>query len=193
VAGQFEAKPEVRWHWNGQSWCPVSADGTWYWDSNAVQWQAVPSRLTDPLARPTLAAWFKRIPPWLRWTWLVWLVPLVMWVPVLEATESHHAHASELIILAAIFGAAAVLATAIVGVLLGYRTSWRYLGWSILVGTLALGIILFFAAAAGEPSNGQDDPGMGIGAMFVTALCVPPIALLLSLGGVIGSLAKRFR
>lgn len=193
MAGQFASRPEVGWHWNGQLWCPVSPDGGWYWDSYAFQWKAMPPGNAASPPRPTLASWFKNIPLWLRWTWLGWSVALVTWVPVLVGAGSHHAYASEMITLAAIFGGASVLATVTTGVILGYRKAWGYLGWSILVGTMALGLIIWFSFASAEPMNGQDDPGMGIGAMLVTAMCVPPLALFLTFGGGLGTLLRRIR
>ena len=146
-----------------------------------------------PATRRTLASRFKDFPHWIRWAWLIWAIALVTWIPVVGGAAAHHAHKPELITLGVIFGGAAVIATIVVGLLIGHRRSWRYLGWSILVGTLALGVVFWFAAAASQPSNGQDDPGAGLGAMFITVICVPPIAALLSLGGAIGAVGRRLR
>jgi hypothetical protein len=121
-------------------------------------------------------------------------VALVTWVPVVVAAASRHAHEGTLIVLGSVFGGAAILATVVMGGLVGHRRAWGYLGWTILVGTVVLGAIMFLAAADSEPSNGKgDDPGMGIGALFVTACCVPPMVLFLLFGGSIGTLVRRLR
>jgi hypothetical protein len=142
----------------------------------------------------TLRSRLVDLPRWLKFAWPIWAAPLVIWVPVVVGAASHHAHEGTLIVLGSVFGGAALLATLVMGVLLGHRRAWGYLGWTILIGTVVLGAVMFFVAAALEPSNGKgDDPGMGIGALFVTACCVPPMLLVLSLGGSMGTLVRRLR
>jgi hypothetical protein len=67
------------------------------------------------------------------------------------------------------------------------------LGWSILVGAGLIGLFVFGAFDGSQPPNAPDDPGLGLGAMLVTAALTPILAALLWLGGGIGILFRRMR
>ncbi len=135
----------------------------------------------------------RHLPRWLVWRWAGWSVLLVAWVPAVFIAGSHHASRTALIVLAAVTGGVALLSTIVLGGSLGRRRAWGYLGWSLLVAALCLGVVLWFAFASAEPTNGQDDPGMGIGAMFTLVLCLVPVSAMLWLGGGLGALVSRRR
>jgi hypothetical protein len=65
--------------------------------------------------------------------------------------------------------------------------------WSILVGAGLIGLFVFGAFDGSQPPNAPDDPGLGLGAMLVTAALTPILAALLWLGGGIGILFRRMR
>jgi hypothetical protein len=132
----------------------------------------------------------KSTPRWLIWRWVAWILLLVAWVPIVEVAASHHVPATTLIILGSCFGGAAVISTVVFGSSLGHRRACGYLAWSIVVGAALLGLVIFMSFSASVPAN-QDNPGVGIGAMFVTVICVIPMTLLLYAGGGLGALRRR--
>jgi hypothetical protein len=132
----------------------------------------------------------KSTPRWLIWRWVAWILLLVAWVPIVEVAASHHVPATTLIILGSCFGGAAVISTVVFGSSLGHRRAWGYLAWSIVVGAALLGLVIFMSFSASVPAN-QDNPGVGIGAMFVTVICVIPMTLLLYAGSGLGALRRR--
>jgi hypothetical protein len=79
------------------------------------------------------------------------------------------------------------------GVIPRIQTTMGYLGWSILVGAGLIGLFVFGAFDGSQPPNAPDDPGLGLGAMLVTAALTPILAALLWLGGGIGILFRRMR
>ena len=121
----------------------------------------------------------------------MWVLFLVTWVPVMVVTADHHASTTTLTVLGSCLGGAAVVSTIAFGGSLGNRQAWGYLAWSILVGAVFLGLVLFMAFSSSVPANQPDDPGTGIGAMFVTVVCVIPMTVLLYAGGGLGALAGR--
>ena len=181
------------WFWDGGQWCPLSADGHWHWDGR--QWNATP--LDSPRIRALdaerlkVSHRLKNLPRWLVWRWVIWFPCLVAWIPVLYVAAEHHVHTTTLIVLACVLGAAAIVSTVALGVSLGHRRAWGYLGWSILVGAIFLGLFLWGAAGSSQPSNGQDDQGAGLGAMLILAASMIPVTLLLYGGGGLGALFRR--
>ena len=179
-----------RWFWDGRQWCRLSPDGRWHWDG--ARWNPTPST-PPPLAAPDpkLSERLKKLPRWLVWRWAAWFPCLVAWIPILYLAAEHHARTTSLIVLASVFGGAAVVSTVALGSSLGRRRAWGYLGWSILVGAVFLGLFLWGAAGASQPANGQDDQGAGLGAMLVLVACVIPVVLMLYVGGGLGALVRR--
>ena len=183
------------WYWDGSQLCPLSPDGRWHWDGG--RWLPTPTgfqvfrspEIADP--KPRFTDRVRALPRWLVWRWIVWSVLLVVWIPVIFAAGDHHASDSTLIILASTLGGLALVATLVLGVSLGRRRAWGYLGWSLLVAAFWLGLFLFFAFASSEPNNGHDDPGMGIGAMFALVVCLIPVSWMLWAGGGLGAIVSR--
>jgi hypothetical protein len=130
---------------------------------------------------------------WLVWSVFGWLLFLVAWIPSVEVVASHHDSRQLVATIAVIFGGLAVIATIAYGTSLGYRRQWGYLAWSILVATATIGLTIFLAFEASVPANAPDDPGVGLGAMLVTAFLVPVVALFLWLGGAIGYAVRRIK
>jgi len=60
-------------------------------------------------------------------------------------------------------------------------------------GDRLIGLFVFGAFDGSQPPNAPDDPGLGLGAMLVTAALTPVLAALLWLGGGIGILFRRMR
>lgn len=180
------------WFWNGKQWCPLSPDGLWNWDGE--RWNPTPPGSTRVKAldapRPKMTDRLKNLPRWLIWRWVAWTLFLVAWVPIVEVPASHHVPATTLGILGCCFGGAAVVSTVAFGSSLGHRRAWGYLAWSILVGAAVLGLLIFMTFSSSVPAN-QDNPGVGIGAMFVTVICVIPMTILLYAGGGLGALRRR--
>lgn len=191
--------PDRQWLWDGYGWVPtLSPDGQWAWDG--YRWNPVPPMLhrwrwdgERWVPRLTLTARMRRLPKWLIWSWVVWLPFLVAWIPTVMTVVSHHDSRGLVTIVAASIGGLAVVATIAFGGSLGYRRSWGYLGWSLLLGMAVIGLFIFFAFDASQPANAPDDPGLGLGAMLVTAALSPVVALLLWFGGGVGILIRRFR
>jgi hypothetical protein len=117
---------------------------------------------------------------------------VVAWVPAVTAVLSHHDSASRVAVFSGVFGGSAVLGTLLFGASLGRRREWGYLAWCFLVGLGAIALFIFFSFANTEPANAPDDPGLGLGAMLVTAMVAPVLAAFLWLGGVSGFIARRF-
>ena len=184
---------EQLWFWDGGKWCPLSADGHWHWDG--ARWNPTP--LDSPrikalgATRPKVSDRLRNLPRWLAWRWVAWFPCLVAWIPALYLAADHHVSTNTLTVFACLFGGASVVATFALGVSLGHHRAWDYLGWSILVGAVFLGLFLWGAAASSQPSNGQDDPGAGLGAMLILAACMIPVTALLYAGGAIGTLVRR--
>jgi hypothetical protein len=182
-----------RWFWDGLRWCQLSSDGRWHWDGQ--NWH--PTHTDLHLARtfgappPKLSDRLKHLPRWLLWRWAAWSLFLVAWVPVMVAAAAHHSSVKTLIVLGSCLGGVAVVSTVALGSSLGHRRAWGYLGWSILVGAVFLGLTIFVAFSSSVPANQPDDPGTGIGAMFVTVACVAPMTLLLYAGSGVGALVRR--
>jgi len=122
---------------------------------------------------------------------VAWLLFLVAWVPVTVATAAHHASTMTVIDWGSYLGGAAVISTVVLGSSLGHRREWGYLGWSIILGAVFLGLFLFVAFSSSVPANQPDDPGTGLGAMLVTVVCVAPMTLLLYAGAGLGALVRR--
>jgi hypothetical protein len=118
---------------------------------------------------------------------------LVAWIPSIVVVASHHDSRRMITTVAVVLGGLAAIATLAFGATLGYRRHWGYLGWTILVGTIWAGIFIFATFAGSQPANAPDDPGLGLGAMLVTAALAPVIASLLWLGGGLGYLTQRLR
>jgi len=55
---------------------------------------------------------------------------------------------------------------------------------------MVLGLFIFVAFSSTVPANQPDDPGTGIGAMFVTLICVVPMTRLLYAGDGLGTLVR---
>jgi hypothetical protein len=123
----------------------------------------------------------------------VWLPLLVAWIPSVMTVASHHDSRDRVVTVASSLGGLAVLATLGFAGSLGYRRAWGYLAWSMLVGISVIGLFVFFAFAGSRPANAPDDPGLGLGAMVVTAALLPVLALLLWLGGALGRLISFMR
>jgi hypothetical protein len=118
---------------------------------------------------------------------------LVAWIPSVTVVLSHRDSRGLVVLVAVLVGGIAVVATIGFAGFLGYRRAWDYLAWSSLVGIATVGLVVFFVFAGSQPANAPDDPGLGLGAMLVTVAIVPPLALLLSLGGGIGRLIRSLR
>lgn len=116
---------------------------------------------------------------------------MVAWIPAVVTVASDHDSRELVTTVAVVLGGLAVLSTVTVGGVLGYRRAWGYLGWSILFGTAMVAIFMFGAFAGSQPANTPDDPGLGIGAAFVTIALLPALALFLWFGGAIGMFACR--
>jgi hypothetical protein len=183
------------WYWNGRAWCPLSPDGRWYWDSQGAEWLLLPAGAITVQrgSGPSLRARLRDLPHWLRWSWAVWLPLFVVWIPVVITLASHHDSRRTIIVVSVALGLIAAVATCLFGASLGYRRRWGYLWWSLLLGAAVLGLVIFMAFDASQPPNAPSDPGLGIGAMFVTAALTPVLALFLWLGGGIGLIARRVR
>ena len=67
----FPSRPGVLWHWDGTSWCPVSPDRQWYWESRAFAWKRVPAE--DAVRLPSSGRTFRsrvaNLPRWLKVAW----------------------------------------------------------------------------------------------------------------------------
>jgi hypothetical protein len=172
-----------QWWWDGQSWLPAySVDGKRWW--NGVAWvRTAPKRGSVRAIREE--------PRWLKWSVVPWAVLLVAWVPSVVVVASHHDSRRTITTVAVVLGAVAAIATMGFGAVLTYRQHWRYVAWAILVGTALVGIFVFFTFAGSQPTNAPDDPGLGLGAMLVTAATAPAIAMFLYLGGLVGLLFRR--
>jgi hypothetical protein len=117
----------------------------------------------------------------------------VAWIPAVYLTWDHHNSRPLTPMIAIIFGCIAIAATIALGASLGYRRQWGYLGWSLVLGMIVIGLVVFFAFENSVPSNAPNDPGVGLGAMFATALLAPVVALFLWVGGAVGLLLRRVR
>jgi hypothetical protein len=170
------------WWWDGQAWLPAhSIDGSRWW--NGVGWaQAAPkSGSLRALRRET---------PWFKLILASWVIILVAWIPMAFHTSSHPA-TPLLTDLAIVVGALAGAATIGLGSLLGYRRTWRYLGWAGLGGSFFIAMVVFFTFEGSQPANAPDGPGVGIAAfLFAIAISLVAAMLLLS-GGFLGALIRR--
>lgn len=170
-----------QWSWDGYRWNPVQAVHGWKWDGQ--RWV----RRTKPIDR------LRNLPKWLVWSLAIWLLFLIAWIPTVTVVASHHDSPTFVRVLALVVVALAVFATIGFGGTLGYRREWGYLAWSLVVGVIIIGFVMFIAFGASQPTNQPDDPGLGIGAMFVTAALSPIVALLLWFGGGVGVLFRQLR
>lgn len=149
--------PDAQWVWDGSRWDPP-ASARRKWKRSGERW-----------ARRSKA----RLPKWLVWGIPAWLALLVAWIPSVMVVASDHGSEHVIAIVAVALGTLAAMAKVAFGASLGYRRHWAYLGWSVLMGTAAVGLVVAFAFYASVPANDPDDPGVGLGAMFVTLIPTP--------------------
>jgi hypothetical protein len=122
--------------------------------------------------------------------YIFWIPLLCAWVIPVVTAGQHHDSRSYVTELAAILGSVAIIGTLIFGVVLGTKRWWGYLGWATLFGLCILGLVIFVAFENSVPLNAPDDQGVGLGAMLVTALLSPAVALPLWFGGSLGGLVN---
>jgi hypothetical protein len=184
------------WDREGLQWPPIlGVDGKWVWDGRC--WRPAPA--VAHKWRWDGTSWVRR--EWfegrklLVWLFCIWIFLLVAWIPSVYVAlgavfddDEPMRWAAELAVATVVL---APLATLGFGAYLGFHRQWAYLGWSLLFGTMATGLTVLLTFENSVPANAPDDPGLGIGAMLVTAALLPVVAGVLWLGGAVGLLARR--
>jgi hypothetical protein len=156
---------------------PMSADRRWYWDG--TKWIAAPAR--------------RKVPRWVVYGAVAWLVCLTAWIPPLVAILNHDDSQTRVTAVLLPLGSLAAVSTIAFGVALGSRQLWAYLWWSALIGTVASAVVLSVALASSQPQLGPASFGIGFGVLVLAAPLAPVVAALLWLGGVVGRGVQRAR